>query len=128
MIAGRAIGSDRVCVVLQDKNEKQFLSTILHECMHTMGIEHCISWDCIMNSGMCESIQVCPMDLRKLHEVCGFDIKIRYERLLSWFEKFKWKNEKKWCQCILNVIKEKKDEIIKEEENMYQINKKLKKQ
>ena len=50
MITGRACG-DRVAVIsTKGIKMREIITTALHEFMHTLGIDHCIHWKCIMNS------------------------------------------------------------------------------
>jgi len=114
IIAGRACGN-RVCVVCEDEDEKQFYATILHECMHTVGLGHCVAWDCIMNSGMSNCINLCPMDLRKLQLAIRFDVKKRYIGLAEHFQGEKWAKEKEWARKIMIALEEsvgKKDGVV----------------
>jgi len=60
---------------------------IAHEIGHMAGIAHCIYFRCLMNgsSSLAESdrrpLHLCPIDLRKLQWLIGFDFAERYGRL-----------------------------------------------
>jgi predicted Zn-dependent protease len=71
ILLGRACG-DRVCVISlmnieNEENFKEILNTTIHEFLHTMGIDHCVYWKCLMNSNITISeIVLCPIDSAKL--------------------------------------------------------------
>lgn len=102
-ILGRGCG-DRLCVVSVTKNRRETFSTVLHECMHTIGIDHCIAWTCIMNSMVNSVFSLCPCDLRKLHHAIGFDIKERLHRLSKAYKKLRWHKEYKECNKYLKLL------------------------
>jgi archaemetzincin len=60
---------------------------IAHEIGHMAGLAHCIYFRCLMNgsSSLAESdrrpLHLCPVDLRKLQWLLGFDFEERYRRL-----------------------------------------------
>jgi archaemetzincin len=60
---------------------------IAHEIGHMAGIAHCVYCRCLMNgsSSLAESdrrpLHLCPIDLRKLHWLVGFDFAERYASL-----------------------------------------------
>ena len=62
-------------------------NTLTHEICHAFGILHCIYYNCLMNgsNSLKESLKrpliECPVCLRKLHEVIGFDCKERYNKI-----------------------------------------------
>jgi archaemetzincin len=66
---------------------KRCCRVIAHEIGHMAGIAHCIYFRCLMNgsSSLAESdrrpLHLCPIDLRKLHWLFGFDVAERYGRL-----------------------------------------------
>jgi hypothetical protein len=103
-ILGRGCG-DRVCVVSVTKNRRETFSTVLHECMHTIGVDHCIAWTCIMNSFVNSVFSLCPSDLRKLYHAIGFDIKERLHRLFIVYKKLRWHKEYKECNKYLKLLK-----------------------
>ena len=121
IIAGRACGRDG-CVIGQDEDIRQFYSTIIHECGHIFGLDHCSAWKCLMNGGMSTFIQLCPMDLRKLQYMIGFDVEERYKGLLECFESLDeklWKKEKAWTKKIIKLLeKESMDRSVEEGESV----------
>ncbi len=64
---------------------------LAHETCHMFGIRHCIFFNCLMNGSnhLAESdrrpLDLCPIDLRKLHWSLGFDIVARYRALLDFW-------------------------------------------
>ena len=62
-------------------------NTLTHEICHTFGLSHCIYYNCLMNGSNSLKEQIkrplieCPVCLRKLHEVIGFDCKERYNKI-----------------------------------------------
>jgi archaemetzincin len=72
---------------------------LVHETCHLLGIDHCVYFDCCMNgSGHLEedfrqSMFLCPIDLKKLWMIFGFDIMQRYSAMLRFFEKHKCHRE-----------------------------------
>ena len=62
-------------------------NTLVHEICHTFGLSHCIYYKCLMNGSNSLEEQLrrplieCPVCLRKLYEVIGFDCKERYKKL-----------------------------------------------
>ena len=82
---------------LEEKKSQSMSKTILlrscrlltHEIGHLLGIDHCIYYACLMNgSGHLEEdfsqpLFLCPVDLRKLMRLVGFDVVQRYEQLLE---------------------------------------------
>lgn len=77
---------------------------LTHELGHLFGIEHCIHFECLMCG--CNHLQefdqrplhLCPIDLRKLHEGCRFDVRARYAALAELYGEFGWPAEREWCQ------------------------------
>lgn len=105
LIAGRACGSDG-CVIWQDEDIWQFYSTIIHECGHTLGLGHCSAWKCLMNGGMSDFMQLCPMDLRKHQYTVGFDVLERYQGLMDCFKGKLWKKEKIWTEKMITALED----------------------
>lgn len=76
-VLGRACG-DRVCVVDArnasakkdpQKNLRTFLATTANEALHCFGLDHCITWQRLMNSQQVdehECLFLSPLNLKKL--------------------------------------------------------------
>ena len=84
------------------------MNTTIHETLHTMGIDHCVAWTCLMNAFIVDTFEICPMDLKKLEIAKKFDLREREEKLLKIFRKLKFTKEMKMCQSKLNIIKKMK--------------------
>ncbi|KAK2143447.1 hypothetical protein LSH36_839g02006 [Paralvinella palmiformis] len=84
---------------------------VVHEICHLLGIDHCIFYLCCMNgSGHLEEdfrqpMFLCPIDLRKLHQLCGFDIIQRYEQLRGFFGKHHMEKECLWLERRLDFLR-----------------------
>ncbi len=101
-VYGRACG-DRVAVVSSSgiKNKREKYAILIHELLHTFGVDHCESFDCIMNP--CSSsthsftLELCPSELRKLASaVPGFDAKKRWGELAVLCESEEWLADESW--------------------------------
>ena len=83
---------------------------LVHEILHTLGISHCIYYECCMNgSGHLEEdfrqpMFLCPVDLHKLTHLCGFNVVQRYHKLRTFFEKLDLVNEVQWIDKRLHLI------------------------
>ncbi len=66
---------------------KRCCRVIAHEIGHIAGLAHCVYFRCLMNgsSSLAESdrrpLHLCPIDLRKLQWLVGFDVAERYASL-----------------------------------------------
>ncbi|XP_076443527.1 archaemetzincin-2-like [Babylonia areolata] len=75
---------------------------VVHEILHLLGVDHCVFYDCCMNgSGHLEEdfrqpMHLCPVDLRKLHTLVGFDVCQRYKSLLQFYAKHGLIEEARW--------------------------------
>ena len=84
---------------------------LVHEIAHLLGIDHCIYYECCMNgSGHLDEdfrqpMFLCPVDLRKLAHLCGFDVVSRYEGLRGFFDALKLRDEVAWIDERLSFIK-----------------------
>ena len=62
-------------------------NTLTHEICHTFGLSHCIYYNCLMNGSNSLKEQIkrplfeCPICLRKLFEVIGFEPVERYKKM-----------------------------------------------
>ena len=83
---------------------------LAHEACHMFGIEHCVFFSCPMNGSnhLAESdrrpLHLCPVDLRKLQWVLGFDVTERYRRLLAFWRQVGVDDEVAWIQRRLDFI------------------------
>jgi archaemetzincin len=75
---------------------------LAHEASHMCGIHHCTFYRCLINgsNSMEETdqrpIDLCPVDLRKLHHSVGFDVIERYEDLRNFCEQEGFDEEAAW--------------------------------
>ena len=87
---------------------------LVHELAHLLGVEHCIYYSCCMNgSGHLEedfrqAMFLCPVDLRKLQHLCGFDVIERYRGLQTFYQKYEMNEEVRWIEKRINWITEEK--------------------
>lgn len=81
-----------------------------HETAHILFLKHCIFFRCLMNGSnhLEESderpLRLCPVCLRKLQHVSGFDVRERYEGLLKFYKEYGFSDEKKWLKKRLKRI------------------------
>jgi archaemetzincin len=82
---------------------KRCCRVIAHEIGHMAGIAHCIYFRCLMNgsSSLAESdrrpLHLCPIDLRKLQWLIGFDFAERYDRLQQFWRTAGEPQEAAWA-------------------------------
>ena len=95
---------------------------LVHELAHLLSVGHCVYYECCMNgSGHLEEdfrqpMHLCPLDLRKLQRLTGFDVIDRYQGLKAFYEKHGLKEEALWVEKRINFIGDKKAEC-QESEN-----------
>lgn len=83
---------------------------LAHETAHMFFLKHCIFFRCVMNGSnhLDESdarpLNLCPVCLRKLQHVIGFDVRERYRGLRTFYGKFELSSEKKWVEKRLKRI------------------------
>ena len=83
---------------------------LVHEICHLLGIDHCIFYDCCMNGSghlsedFRQPMHLCPVDLRKLHTLVGFDVLGRYRELLQYYKRHGFKEEEQWVQKRIKFI------------------------
>jgi archaemetzincin len=76
---------------------------IAHEIGHMAGIDHCVYFRCLMNgsSSLAESdrrpLHLCPVDLRKLQWLIGFEFAERYTRLQKFWRAAGDDDEAAWA-------------------------------
>jgi len=84
---------------------------LAHETSHMFGIHHCTAYHCLMNgSNSLEEtdlhpLDVCPVDLRKLHHSTGFDVIDRYEDLRDFSKREGFDKEAAWFQRRIEHLK-----------------------
>ena len=103
--SGHVTADDNKRIVLQ-----RSCKLIVHEIAHLMGVDHCVWFSCCMNGSghIAEDFKqpmfLCPVDLRKLQTLCGFDILSRYQGMLSFFLKHRMTDEAEWLQRRISFI------------------------
>ncbi len=81
-----------------------------HEMGHMFGLKHCVFFRCVLNGSnhLAESdsrpLRLCPVCLRKLHHVIGFDVAERYRALLDSYRKLGFDAEARWTESRLHRI------------------------
>ncbi len=84
---------------------------LTHEIGHLFGIDHCIYYGCLMNgSGHLEEdfsqpLFLCPIDLRKLSRLVGFDVIQRYEQMLDFCTGNQFEDESDLLKKRLTTLK-----------------------
>ncbi|KAK7481609.1 hypothetical protein BaRGS_00027125 [Batillaria attramentaria] len=84
---------------------------VVHEISHLLGVDHCVFFDCCMNGSghlmedFRQPMHLCPVDLRKLHTLVGFDIRARYKSLLEFYRQHGLEEEEEWVQQRLEYLK-----------------------
>ena len=82
---------------------KRCCRVIAHEIGHMAGLAHCVYFRCLMNgsSSLAESdrrpLHLCPVDLRKLQWLLGFDFAERYGRLQQFWRGIGEESEAAWA-------------------------------
>ena len=85
---------------------------LTHEMGHMFGIKHCIYYECNMNGANSlpemdsTPMHLCPVCLRKLQSVVGFDPVGRYEELEGFYQKEKFEKELQWVKGRVEFVKE----------------------
>ena len=94
-------------LLLFDQLQHTF-QVVSHEVCHLFGLSHCEYFHCAMNESssveeaMSQPLFLCPVCLRKLHQVCGFDVTERYQELLSFLVDVQ---EQLPCESIASAIR-----------------------
>ena len=95
---------------------RRTVATALHETGHLFGLWHCPFYECLMNGSnhRKESDQrplwLCPIDLRKLQILLGWDLKQRFHDLKVVYEKLGWRKEVEFYQKCLDLLESGPDE------------------
>jgi len=90
---------------------------LTHEIGHLLAIDHCIYYGCLMNgSGHLEEdfsqpLFLCPIDLRKLSQLVGFNIIQRYEQMLEFCTENQFENEIDLLKKRLELLKNTKQMV-----------------
>ena len=98
-------GKDYRSLILQ-----RSCKVLAHETAHMFGLQHCIYYDCVVDgsNGLHETDaqpqHLCPVCLRKLHLIAGFDAVKRYEDLARFYHRQKWFEDYDWVQRQLERI------------------------
>lgn len=86
---------------------------LVHEIAHILGVDHCIWYSCCMNGSghlsedFRQSMHLCPVDLRKLQTLIGFDVIDRYQKLNDFFTKHCLEEEREWTQKRIAFLSKK---------------------
>jgi archaemetzincin len=89
---------------------KRSCKVLVHETGHMFSLAHCIYFRCVMNGSnhLQESDSrpqfLCPVCLRKLHSSIGFDVVLRYERMLKFYRRWGLHPEAQWVATRLRKI------------------------
>lgn len=83
---------------------------LVHETAHMFGLQHCIYFECVVNGSnhLEESdtrpLYICPVCLRKLQYITGFDVCQRYRRLYNFYQRAGFEDGSKWVSDRLKWI------------------------
>jgi len=89
---------------------------MVHEIGHMFGLKHCVFYDCVMNGSnhleesKKRTFHLCPVCLRKLQSVVGFNIAERYKTLQETCESLSGRQfgeAAKWYEQAYNAIMQK---------------------
>ncbi|MGB0992586.1 MAG: archaemetzincin [Akkermansiaceae bacterium] len=89
---------------------KRAAKVLTHETGHMFGVRHCVHYHCNMNgaNNLAEAdatpMHLCPVCLRKMQHVIGFDPVARYQKLLAFYQKHGLKEEEKWTAARIKKI------------------------
>lgn len=83
---------------------------LAHEAAHLFGLVHCIYFRCAMNGANgrdefdTQPLHLCPVCLRKLHTMIGFDVEERYRRLRDFHRRVGGHEEAAWLSRRLEEL------------------------
>jgi predicted Zn-dependent protease len=108
-IFGRVLNLSKNFAVVSLNNDldSETMITALHETMHTFGLSHCKSWNCLMNAkndNNYSCIGLCPLDLIKLKVFNPqLDFAKRYKDMEQSFKELGWGEDEKEMRskCLL---------------------------
>jgi archaemetzincin len=89
---------------------KRSCKVLVHETGHMFSLAHCIYFRCVMNGSnhLQESDSrpqfLCPVCLHKLHSSVGFDVALRYARMLKFYRRMGFGPEAQWIANRLRKI------------------------
>jgi archaemetzincin len=81
---------------------RRSLKVMVHEIGHMFGLQHCIHFSCVMNGSnhLAEAdarpLEPCPVCLRKLQHLVGFDVAARYDRLGALHRRLGFADDAAW--------------------------------
>ena len=87
---------------------------LVHEISHLLGIDHCVHFACCMNGSghlgedFSQPMTLCPIDLRKLQVLVGFDTVYRYNDLWSICVKLGFE-EAEWFRRRIDMLESKSE-------------------
>ena len=85
-------------------------AVLVHEAGHIFGLDHCIYFSCLMNGSNhleesdSQPLFLCPVCLRKLQHVTGFEATARYRKLLDHYRKNGLEEEAAWIDRRLKKV------------------------
>lgn len=91
---------------------RRFVGVLLHELCHLFYLQHCVSFDCLMNGVNdlteldAQSMHLCPECHAKLFDVIRFDPIDRFASLRQLFEELSWKRDASVASNLLSRLKE----------------------
>jgi archaemetzincin len=84
--------------------KERSLKVLAHEMAHTFGLRHCTFYACLLG-GFAHldelddaPLRLCPVCLRKLHHVVGFDLVARYEGLRTFYADAELPEAARWVE------------------------------
>jgi len=83
---------------------RRSLATVTHEAAHSLGLEHCVYYRCLMQGSNHlgeldeKPLQLCPICLAKLKWSLDCDLEERYEKLLLFLEEAGLEGEAGWVE------------------------------
>lgn len=91
---------------------KRFVKTVSHETTHAFSIPHCKEYRCLMNgsNSLIEAdsrpLITCPSCTQKiLWATQTQDAKVRYEKLITFYKKYGFEEEIRFCEKIIRTFK-----------------------
>lgn len=102
---GKTSDEERQAKVLQ-----RSCKLLVHDTAHLLGLKHCIfSACCMQGSGhlaedFSQPMHLCPVCLRKLQHLCGFDVVQRYRKLSEFYTSNGMHAEQAWVERRLGFI------------------------